>query len=97
MKNHTFVLAMLIVEMTCNITKLTAILQVLPSKTFDIFFKNDFRKCALGGNLRCKAMGWCTMNCFLHVFCYNSLIFYLDSCKPESKFEGLGEKKHPTI
>ena len=47
MKNHTFAVAILVVEMTCNITKLMAILQVLPSKTFDNFLRNDIRKCLL--------------------------------------------------
>lgn len=54
MKNHTFVGAVLVVEMTRNITKLTAILQVITKKTFDKIFKNDPRKCALCVYLTCQ-------------------------------------------
>jgi len=43
-KNHTFAATILVVEMTRNITKIAAILQVIPSKTFDNFFRNDIRK-----------------------------------------------------
>jgi len=58
-KNHTFAATIFVVEMTCNITKFIAILQALPSKTFDNFFRNNLWKLLSGVNLNdCQGRSW---------------------------------------
>lgn len=69
MKNHTFAVAILVVEMTRNITKIAAILQVIPSKTFDNFFRND--KCTVKSEFKdSKKYWWCTIGTWLRVVFY---------------------------
>ncbi len=54
MKNYTFAVPILVVEMTCNITKIASILQVIPSKTFDNFFRNETPMDLWGVDVSCN-------------------------------------------